>query len=66
VAPTCIATSIFDADLDLSKKEEARLYKIDSEALPNGFSGGHGKDILVFINAPKLTEPRSATGPGLS
>jgi hypothetical protein len=44
-----IATSIFDAEIHLSKKEGARLYKIGSTALPNTFSG-HGKDIPVFIN----------------
>jgi hypothetical protein len=52
VAPTFIATSIFDAKIDLSKKEGACLYRIGSEALPNNFSG-HGKDICVFINALK-------------
>jgi hypothetical protein len=49
VAPTFIATSIFDAEFDLSKKEGAHLYEIGSEALPKEFSG-HGKDIRVFIN----------------
>jgi hypothetical protein len=44
-----IATSIFDAEIDLSSKEGARLYEVGSAALPNTFSG-HGKDIRVFIN----------------
>jgi hypothetical protein len=44
-----IATSIFDAEIDLSPKEGARLYEVGSAALPNTFSG-HGKDIRVFIN----------------
>jgi hypothetical protein len=50
--PTIIATSIFDAEIDLSKKEGARLYKSGSTALPNTFSG-HGKEIRVFINGLK-------------
>jgi hypothetical protein len=50
VTPAFISTSIFDAPIDLSKKEGARLYQIGSEALPNTFSG-HGKDIRVFINS---------------
>jgi hypothetical protein len=44
-----IATSIFDAEIDLSSKEGARLYEVGSTALPNTFSG-HGKDIRLFIN----------------
>jgi hypothetical protein len=48
-APMIIATSIFDAEIDLSSKEGARLYEVGSAALPNTFSG-HGKDIRVFIN----------------
>jgi hypothetical protein len=39
VAPTFIATSIFNAKLDLSKKEGARLYEIGNGALPKEFSG---------------------------
>jgi hypothetical protein len=40
------------AEIDLSKKEGARLYEIGSTALPNTFSS-HGKDIRVFINGLK-------------
>jgi hypothetical protein len=47
--PTIIATSIFDAVIDLSSKEGARLYEAGSTALPNTFSG-HRKDLQVFIN----------------
>jgi hypothetical protein len=44
------ATSIFDLEIGLSKKEGARLYEIGSEALSNIFSG-HGKHIHVFVNS---------------